>query len=34
MSQSNFWKRDETQFNNAQIYASLKNFRSSDLGDP
>jgi hypothetical protein len=33
MSQSNFWKREEVPFNN-NIYSILKNFRSSDLGDP
>jgi hypothetical protein len=34
MTQSNFWKREETPFNSTHIYSCLKNFRSSDLGDP
>lgn len=34
MTQSSFWKREETHFSSAHIYSVLKNFRSSDLGDP
>lgn len=34
MSNSNFWRREETPFNSSSVYAVLKNFRSSDLGDP